>query len=183
MDRLKLAGLRPPRGVTGAQQDKVLGHLVDFLSYMARENLDVLAEAVLLHAADPKGSAGVWPAEFLIRQWALALQAKPFEQHPIVASWLRSREGPLAEAGGYLVELLVWLRKNKRALTVGDLNRIKTQAGEEQRRLARVRERIAKGVEWPEDRADLEAYLRALEQARQYVQEGADRRAAQGAAA
>ena len=179
VERLRLCRLRPHRGVTVAQQDKLLGHLVEFLSYMARDNLHVLAEAVLSHAADPKGSNGAWPADILIRQWALGLQAKPFEQHPIVASWLRSREGPLAEAGGYLVELLDFLLRNRRAVLVGDLNRIKAEAGENQRILARVRDRISKGIEWADDRKNLEAYLRKLERARQYVQEGQDRRAAQ----
>lgn len=177
VNRLRDAGLRRAKGASEADHARTMDHLCDYLSYMSRDNLVTLAETVLIHATQPGAQAGVWPSEVLVRQWALALQAKPFSQHPIVASWLRSVEGPIAEAGGYLVELLRWLRRHRRALTPADLAQVKREAADMQASLSRVRERIAKGVPWPDDHDTLSAWLRDEHEARQYVDEGHGRRA------
>lgn len=183
VNRLRDAGLRRPKGLTEAAHAKTMDHLVDYLAYMARDNLVTLAETVLIHATAPGPGAGVWPSEVMVRQWALALQAKPFSQHPIIASWLRSREGPIADAGGYLVDLLRWLKRNRRALTPADLKSVKQSAADLQDRLVRVRERLDKGAPWPDDHDTLSSYLRDLDEARQYVDEGHARRAALAAEA
>lgn len=179
VNRLRDAGLRPRKGVTEAMQAKSLDHLVDWLAYMAPANLQVLAESVLHHAAQPGPAQGYWPSEILVRAWAEALQPKPFDEHPIIASWLRSREGPMADAGGYLVELLRWLRRHRRPLTPADLAQVKREAADMQGRLVRVRERIAKGVPWTDDHDTLSRYMADLAQARQFVEAGQARRLAQ----
>lgn len=181
VNRLALAGLKPRRGVTVADQAKVTEHLVVSLSYMAAINLRTLAETVLAHAAQPGPGQGQWPSEVLVRAWAEALQARPFSQHPIISSWLRSVEGPMAVAGGYLVELLRWLQRHRRALTPGDLAQVKRQADEVQRSLVRIRERIEKGVPWPDDHELLSSWMRDYAEALQYVDEGNARRAARPA--
>lgn len=187
VNRLTLAGLRPRRGMTVADQAKVNEHLVGALAYMSPVNLHTLSETILAHAAAPGPACGQWPAEVVMRMWAEALQARPFSQHPIISSWLRSIEGPLAVAGGYLVELLRWLRKYRRALTPGDLAQIKREASDMQRVLARIRERIDRGCPWPDDHDTLATWLRDEAEALQYVDEGNTRRAAraddEGAAA
>jgi hypothetical protein len=169
VDRLRCEGLRRPKGLSEADHAKNLEHLVDHLAYMAPDNLTALTEAILTHAATPGPGAGFWPVTVLIRQWAQALQPKPFSQHPIIASWLRSREGPVADGGGYLVELLRWLKAHRRALTPADLVRVKEDANNTQARMARARDRIARDMEWPEDRDTLATYQRDLQEARQYV--------------
>lgn len=182
VNRLRDAGLRPRKGVTEAMHSKQMDHLVEWLGYMAPDNLRTLAESILHHAAQPGPGQGIWPAEVLVRGWAEALQPKPFDEHPIIASWLRSREGPMADAGGYLVELLRWLRRHRRPLTPADMAVVRREASEMQGVLARVRERIAKGVPWADDHDTLSRYMADLHQARQFVQAGQDRRAAQDAA-
>lgn len=182
VNRLAVAGLRPRRGVTAAQHAKAMDWLVGHLAYMARDNVDVLAESILTEAAKPGPAQGRWPTELVIRQWAEALQPKPFSEHPIIRSWLRSREGPMAEAGGYLVPLLRWLRKHRRMVGKYDLIQIREEGAEMQRKINAIRDRIDDGREWPEDRAVLESYLRDLREAVQYVDEGSALRTQKAAA-
>lgn len=183
VNRLTAAGLRPRKGLTGSDHARCMTALVVQLSYMSREMVDVLAETVLTEAAKPGPSHGYWPSEVLIRQWAEALQPRPFREHPIIRSWLRSREGPLAEAGGYLVPLFRWLKRHRRAVLVYDLQQIRVEGRDEQQRISAIRQRLADGRDWPDDRERLEAWLRDHEEALQYVDEGRMRRAILGGAA
>jgi hypothetical protein len=153
--------------------------LTDRLAYMTPDNLQTLAEVILENAS---GNPPAWPSEALVMQWAHAIQAAPPRERRIVTSWLASVEGPVAEAGGYLVELLRWLRRHRRPLTPNDLKRVRVEAADMQGRLLRIRERIAKGVPWPDDHDTLSVYLADLAQARQFVQSGVAKRAAQGPA-
>lgn len=182
VNRLNQAGLRPRRGLTVADQAKVGESLVVNLAYMSAQNLATLSETILSAAAQPGPAMGHWPAEVLIRSWAEALQARPFSMHPIIASWLRSVEGPTALAGGYLVELLRWLRRNRRALFPADLAAIKRQANDMQGQLLRIRERIDCGRPWPDDRETLADWIRDEAEALQYVDDGNAGRAARAQA-
>lgn len=182
INRLKDAGLRRPRGLTEEAMGKSHDRLCEHLAYMRREVLEVLSKTVLIEATKPGPAAGFWPAEVTIRSWAEALQPRPFALHPIVTSWLRSIEGPMAEAGGYLVELLRWLRKHRRPPLAGDMATIKRQAAEAQAQLARVRERIGKNVPHVDDHDILQAWLRDLEEAQGYVDAGKAHRAMKAAA-
>lgn len=178
VNRLAAAGLKPRKGVTPAAHGKCMDHLVGHLAYMAPDNLVTLAETILTHASASGPDFGLWPSELTIRNWAEALQSKPFRLHPIVTSWLRSREGPAAVAGGYLVELMRWLRRHRRAVMPYDLGQIKAEAADNQRAMAAARERVAVGRPNPGDHDMLSAWQRDMAEALQYVDEGITRRAA-----
>lgn len=182
VNRLNAAGLRPRKGLTAAAHAKAMDHLVQWLAYMAHDNVATLAETILTHAAKPGPEMGAWPAEVLIRNWAEAMQARPFRLHPIVASWLRSREGPTAMAGGYLVELLRWLKRHRRPCMTFDLVAIKEAAADEQRRMAAIRDRVGAGGGGRDDHEALAAWQRDWAEAMQYVDEGNAGRMAKGVA-
>jgi hypothetical protein len=110
--RLDGAGMMRRKGVTEAEHREWVGRLVDRLAYMSRANLAVLADHLLV-LGEGKLRAE-WPREVTILGWAEGLQARPIEDAPIVQSWLRSVEGPVAVAGGFEVELLRFLRKARR---------------------------------------------------------------------
>lgn len=182
VNRLTTAGLRPRKGVSPAAHAKTMDHLVTWLAYMAPDNVTTLAESILTHAAKTGPDMGLWPSELLIRNWAEAMQPKPFRLHPIVASWLRSREGPTAQAGGYLVELLRWLKRHKRPVGTYDMIAIKEAAADEQRRIAAIRDRIEADRAAAGDHEALAAWQRDWAEALQYVDEGNAGRAAKAAA-
>lgn len=183
VNRLTAAGLRPRKGVSPAAHAKTMDHLVTWLAYMAPDNVATLAESVLTHAAKTGPEFGCWPSEVTIRNWAEAMQPKPFRLHPIVASWLRSREGPTAMAGGYLVELLRWLKRHRRPCMTYDLTEIKEAAAHDQRRIAAIRDRIDADRAAAGDHEALAAWQRDWAEATQYVDEGNTGRAAKAAAA
>jgi len=183
VNRLNAAGLRPRKGCTAAAQAKIMDHLVQGLSYMTPDNLATLAESILIHAAQPGPDRGLWPREVLIRGWAQVLQSRPFRLHPIVASWLRSREGPVALAGGYLVPLLRWLKRHRRPLLVYDMTLVRQEAEELQKRLTDIRARLDQGYSWPGDHELMEAWARDHAEALQYVDEGSAARALKAAQA
>lgn len=181
VNRLAAAGLRPRKGVSAAAHARVMDHLVQWLAYMAPENLQVLAESVLTHASQPGPDMGIWPSEVTIRSWAGVLQPKPFRMHPVVASWLRSREGPVALSGGYLVPLLRWLKRHRRPLMSYDLIEVKREGADLQKRVADALARQDAGYAWPGDADLLETWARDLAEARQYVDEGEHGRALKAA--
>lgn len=179
VNRLAAAGLKPRRGLNAAAHAKCMDGLVKALSYMARDNLETLAESILVEAAKPGPLRGVWPSEALIRQWAEAMQPRPFRSYPIVRSWLHSREGPVAEAGGYLVPLLRWLKRHPRPPGPYDLVQIRAEGADETSRIAAMRQRIAQDRAWPNDRAQLAAWMREYEEALQHVDDGRRHRRSQ----
>jgi hypothetical protein len=178
--RLRDAGLNRDRGITEEKQVRMQEALIDHLAYMRADLLAVLAENALHHAVQV--SKGVWPSEYMVRQWAEALQPKPFSQHPIVASWLRSVEGPIALGGGYLVPLLRWLLRYKRPILDAELKAVRAEGQDLQGKLARIRERLDQGRPWPDDHEVLATYLRHEAMALQYVDAGNAGRAAKAAA-
>lgn len=178
VNRLEAAGLKPTRGVAPAAHAKALDHLVQALSYMAPDNLQTLAESIMAQAAQPGAGNGRWVSEIVVRSWAEALQPRPLRQHPIIASWLRSREGPVAVAGGYLVPLYRWLRRHGRPLMKYDLVEVRRDGAEMQSRLSAIRQRIRDGREWDGDREALAEYLRDEAAAMQWVEAGEEGRAA-----
>lgn len=172
VNRLATAGLRPRKGVSAASHAKMMDHLVQWLAYMAPDNVVTLAESILTHAAKSGPDMGLWPTELLIRNWAEAMQPKPFRLHRIVASWLRSRRGPEAVAGGYIVHLLRWLKRHRRPVGTYDLTAIKEEAADDQRRIAVIRARIDAGRAATGDHDEMAAWQRDWAEAMQYVDEG-----------
>lgn len=182
IERLQNAGLVRARRQSEKALADSIAHLVATLDHMTAENLHTLADVVLDHAASAGAAKGQWPAEVLILSWAKALQPRPFEMQRIVTSWLASVEGPVAEAGGYLVQLYRFLRWYRRPPLAYDLAvTIRDAAREDNSRLTLIAHRIACGVAVAaDDLAWHEAYLRDEMQARSYVDQGRSRRAAAG---
>lgn len=172
------AGLRRVKGQSERGLADALAHLVGQLDHMTADNLRTLADVVLEHAARAGAGQGYWPAEVMILAWGRGLQPRPFRLHRIVTSWLASVEGPVAEAGGYLVQLLRFLRKHCRPPTAYDLTAIREQAREDNRMLGLIGDRIARGVVAEEDRRWHAAYLEDQRMARGFVDQGQAQRAA-----
>lgn len=172
------AGLRRPKNQTDAAWLAATDLLAEHLAYLSHANLLTLAECVINHAAAAGPQQGCWPSEVLIRAWAHALQPVPFRNHRIVWSWLASIEGPVAEAGGYLVELYRFLRRSPRPPLPMDMRLIREQAAENARRITMIRDRARRGVEIEAERVWLEAYATDRRAAQAHIDEGAARRAA-----
>ncbi|MBZ4690933.1 MAG: hypothetical protein JG765_2184 [Cereibacter sp.] len=182
LQRLAGAGLVRPKGMGEAAHAEALSRLAGFLSYMGPDTLAVLAELVLDHAEGPRRN--VWPSEAVIRGLARGLQERPLMEHPIVTSWLASIEGPKAELGGYLVELLRFLRRHPRPPMAMDRRKILEEAAENQRGRELMLGRVERGTATADDRAALAAYEEDLRQARDIVAAGrAKREAGKGQAA
>jgi len=162
-ERLANAGLQRPRGMTEEALNQMMRRLVRALSYLSLPSIETLAEQVMDAAAGPKRNQ--WPSELMIRQMAQALEQRPLEDRPIVASWLGSVEGPRAIAGGYLVEMLRWLRAHSRPIMPYDLRSIHEQASENRRRRQIITERRRAGDDRAEDRAWMLEYAEDERQA------------------
>lgn len=179
--RLEGAGMARRKGVTEAEHRDWLARLVDRLAYMTRANLSVLADHLLVMGEGKLRHE--WPREVTILGWAEGLQPRPIEEAPIVQSWLRSVEGPVAVAGGFEVELLRFLRKARRPPLAYHLDKIRQEAADNARWFTMAQERIGTTVERQGDRAFCEAYRRDRDFARGLVAAGVDHRAAKEAAA
>ena len=175
--RIAAAGLARGRGVSAADHAARLRALCDRLAYMAPENLQTLAEVILDNA---EGTPPAWPSEALVMQWARALQVPPPRERRLVTSWLASRAGPEAEAGGYLVELYRFLLRHPRPPLPMDLRQLREQAAENNRTVTLIRDRIARDVVTAEDRDWLAAYVRDQGEAQALIEQGRLRRAAKG---
>lgn len=171
------AGLKRGKGQSERALAESLEHLIGQLDHMSAENLRTLADVVMDHAAAPGVGFGIWPAEVLIVGWAKGMQPRPFRLHRIVTSWLASVEGPVADAGGYLVQLFRFLRRHCRPPTAYDLTSIKQQAAEDNRRLSMIADRTARGAASQDDQAWHAAYLADEQQARGFVTHGNGTRA------
>ena len=173
------AGLKRQRGLSDRAQKEALALLVRDLDHMSSENLRTLCDAVLRQATLPGPGLGHWPAAVMIIAWGHGLQVRPFRLHRLVTSWLASIEGPQAEAGGWLVQLFRFLRQHKRPPTKFDLAEIREQAREDNRYLSVVVDWVACGTATQDKRQWYEAYLRDQQMARDFVDQGRARRAAE----
>jgi len=175
--RVAAAGLARGRGVSVTDHGARLKSLCDRLAYMTPENLQTLAEVILDNA---EGTPPAWPSEALVMQWARALQVPPPRERRIVTSWLASVEGPVAEAGGYLVELYRFLLRHGRPPLAMDVRQLREQAADNNRTATLIRDRIARDVVQSDDRAWLAAYVRDEGEAQALIEQGRVRRAAKG---
>ena len=183
VERAEAAGMVRRKGVSAEAHAALLDRLCDHLSYMTPENLRTLAELVIEAGNGPARSW--WPAEVTVRGLAHGLQARPITQHRIVTSWLASVEGPVAEAGGWLVELYRFLLRHRRPPMTMDQRQMREEAAENNRRMGLVQDRIERNAATDEDRGWLERYLRDQALAREIVDRGRQGRdkPAEGAAA
>lgn len=179
IDRLRAAGLTRAKGQTETALSDMLDHLTGQLDHMTAENLMTLADAVLDHAAAPGPAQGQWPREVMIIAWGRGLQARPFRLSRIVSSWLASVEGPIAEAAGYEVQLLRFLRRHQRPPTAFDIAACKEAAREDNRHMCLISDRIARNAVQDPDREWHAAYLADQQMARSLIDRGQAARAAQ----
>jgi hypothetical protein len=179
VDRANAAGLVRRKGVTDAAHAALIDRLCGQLAYMTPDNLRTLAELVI-DAGDGPGRTW-WPAETTVRGLAEALQARPLAQHRIVSSWLASVEGPVAEAGGWLVELYRFLRQHKRPPFAWDRRRLREEAAENNRRHGLLCDRVNRNAAVAEDRAWMASYAEDAREARAIVDAGRAARAAKAA--
>ncbi|TMV86250.1 hypothetical protein FGG78_19995 [Thioclava sp. BHET1] len=150
VERLTDAGLRPVRRQRPSAYEEMWKRLVDHFAYMDAENLMTLAEQLMDNAEGKRRDE--CPAEVVIRNLGHALQSRPMEELRIVSSWLASVEGPIAEAGGYLVELYRWLKEKGRPPLQWDMRQIREAAQENNRTLILIRGRQERGEATERDR-------------------------------
>jgi hypothetical protein len=183
LGRCDEAGLVRAKAVSEQKHADMRGRLVERLAYMTPENLMTLAEAVIDAAGQAMGVArGVWPAEVIIMGYAQGLQRAPLREQRIVTSWFASVEGPVAEAGGYVVELFRFLARHGRPPLPMDLRVIREEADANQRLCGIIRDRIARDACQPDQRAWFESYVTDLRTARGWIDQGNAKRAAGQAA-
>lgn len=153
------AGLRRAPGVTVADHDAFLARLADRLAYCDAGALATLAE-VTLRLAEGK-LHNQWPSFATIWNTCqrVSRQPPPDEQLHIMTTWLRSRGGPVALAGGYLVELHGFLRRTGRPPGEYELAKIKEQGAENARTRDRLADKRARGMASPAEVGWLEQYL------------------------
>lgn len=172
--RLDQAGLVRPKGVSAEAHAAMRARLVDALDHMTPANLVTLAELVIENGAGPQRAC--WPSEAVVRSWAQALQPRPLAQHRIVTSWLASVKGPVAEAGGWLVELYRFLDRHHRPPGSYDEKLLRDQAAENNRQRGLIRSRIERGAASQADLVWSEAYAEDQRRAQAAVDSGRGRR-------
>ncbi len=154
-------GLVRPRGVTVADHEAFIARLVDRLSYLPDADLKVLAECTLRRAT---GKAfAEWPAFATIWNVAQTVcrQPEPDEARHIMTTWLRSRGGPVARDGGYLVELWRYLRAFGVPPSIAALDMIKREADENRLTRQRLRQKHERDAATASDLDWLDRYARA----------------------
>lgn len=152
------AGLVRPRGVTLAEHEAALTRLADRLAYMAPESLHSLREVLVALGEGPLRN--IWPSFATVWGHATRIEMPPDDERHIMVSWLRSREGPVARAGGYLVELHGWLRRHPYPPNSFVMGQIRAEAADNHRTRDRLVQRVAEGLATGSERDWLDQYLR-----------------------
>lgn len=178
---LEAEGAVRPKGVTLAEHEAALVKLAERLAYLDEPMLVTLHEVVRGLMVGPLRRE--WPPFLVIWNQAVRLRPPPDDERHIMVTWLRSVEGPVARAGGYLVELHDWLRRFGRPPDAYSLTRIKAAAQEAARDREMITARIERGTATQADRAWLDGYLRQTAYCEALVAGGEERRAGQGVAA
>lgn len=181
--RLEGDGLIRPKGVTVADHELFLAKLIDRLSYLPGPDLTVLAECVLVRAQGKQRNE--WPSFVTIWNVAQTIfrQPEPDEARHIMTTWLRSRGGPVARDGGYLVELWRYLRAFGAPPSTMALDKIRAEAEENRRTRDHLRRKADAGTALPSDLDWLERHARAEAYCLSLVEGGIEARAARDAAA
>ena len=181
--KLEGEGLIRPRSATVAEHEAFVAKLIDRLSYLPAPDLTVLAECVLRRAGGK--AMNEWPAFATIWNVAQTVcrQPEPDEARHIMTTWLRSRGGPVARDGGYLVELWRYLRAFGAPPSTAALDRIRAEAEDNRRTRDRLRGARDRGTATPGDLDWLDRYARATAYCEGLVAGGEEARDAKGEAA
>lgn len=176
-----LEGLGPRRGQAVEAMRAEQAAVAERLCYMAPENLRALAECALRMAgvlkAGPK-QAPAWPEPAQIYAWAFVLQFPPPRSSDYVPSLMRSRMGDEAMDGGWHVQLYRHARRGPPPPNDYIKSKLREEADDNRRLLTRVVERVAAGMETPDDRRWLAAWHRDKAEAEALVDMGRGARAA-----
>lgn len=179
-----LAVFAPPRGEGPGDFDA----LADQLAHLPARDLRGLLEWVLV-VSSSGGRPGAGQkrcrlAAVLIRTSGYAILPPPRDRSDYVASVLRSRMGAQALAEGWAVELLRHATRFGPPPAKYLVEKLRIDAQDNARTIARIRERRACGQDWPGDTHFLADWTDDLRRAEALVAEGeAARGAGAGAAA
>lgn len=155
-------GFRFKRGTPDDKARAYLDRLVDQLAYLSEPALKVVA-GWLIHHGDGAGKC-FWPPLRSLIGLAEALQPRPIEDVPGLASWFASKAGPEALAAGRLVaEFDFWGRKKRPPLNAHDWRQVEDKAADYRRRLLLLAERRRDGRFVDDQEAAFERWHLALE--------------------
>lgn len=154
---LVASGMMRKRGRTVDEHDNFLASLTARLSYMTEDRLTALAEVVERYAEGPKKN--IWPAEVSIVNWARRLQEPPASESHLVRSFLQSAAGDAAVAGGYLVELFLYLKRYGAPPSSFAMTGIRSDAEDNARRREAIEYDRDEGRASPRDLSWLQGYM------------------------
>lgn len=176
-------GMRFRRGVPEEDQRKALDRLCDDLAYLGDAALHALREWLLCHGDGAERT--FWPSHIALVTTAEAIQPRPLEEVPGVASWFQSRAGADALAEGRLIaEFLWWERKKRPPLNPQEKRLVAEKAGTIASEMTRTQDKLNRGVAPLQPDVDQLEYWRGLERrALALVREGMEKRGETGEAA
>lgn len=176
-----LAGLGPRRGQTVEAMHAEQAAVAERLHYMSEANLRALTECALRMAGAMKAGARqapAWPEPSQLFAWAFVLQYPPPRSSDYVPSLMRSRLGDAAMDGGWHVQLFRAARRGPPPPNEYLQSRLREEAEDHRRQLARVVERVDAGMASPDDRRFLDAWHRDKAMAEALIEEGRNARLA-----
>ncbi|WP_407496824.1 hypothetical protein [Pseudooceanicola sp. MF1-13] len=161
IDPLERRGMKRKRNVSQDDHARFLDGLSARLAYMAEDRLAALAEVVERMATGKLQD--IWPSEVTIINNARRLQAPPVSQSRLVRTYLQSAAGDAAEAGGYLVELMAYLKRVGNVPGQYAMDTIRKEADDNARMIERVTIERKQGRASPQDLRLMQDYMAALQ--------------------
>jgi hypothetical protein len=176
IDPLEDGGMVRPARVTVDAHKAFLAKVADEIGYLSDLGLTALADFLIRMA----GEKQVWPALNVIKNQAWSLEPRPAHLSAVVTSVLMSRLGEEALRDGWHAELLLDMRK-MRPVPKGDFvkGQLLQRAKDNQKNMRVIDDRAARGVARDGDDRWRAAYLRGQDEAKQIIQSGIEKRAAQ----
>lgn len=175
LEPLEALGLARPTDLNAASFKKMPNALAKNLAYMGAGALDTLRITVEANLCG--SNKNHWPSPAMIYKWARDLEPEPKGETDLVVSYLRSRAGPRALQGGYIVELRTDLARFRRPPSVAALEGIQARAQKNARRRTIISENVAVGRASADDLSWVAAYWEIHEGCAKIVNEGEDARA------